>query len=148
MIWLLLAGLAVAENTGSEQVLEGIPVTQKGPLSSAQITLSIDVAVEQVDGVPMTSARSAGARLVLVPVQGEPVSLEHLVPTVSACRFRLPLRGPWVPGAEVQVQVQLTGDALPISLKPHLPLGAVQTAEGWTISAPDGDLVVDLPACT
>ena len=41
----------------------------------------------------------------------------------------------------------LTGDPLPMEVKPHLPQGAVAQDDGWLLLAPEGDLVVDLPAC-
>jgi hypothetical protein len=57
---------------------------------------------------------------------------------------RLQLSGPWAADA----RVVLTGDALPMTLVPHLPEGAVQAADAWILTASTGDLVLDLPACS
>jgi hypothetical protein len=60
----------------------------------------------------------------------------------------VPLKAEWVQGALVQVKVVLEGDPLPMAVQPHLPDGAQQKDGVWTLTAPMGDVVVDLPACS
>ena len=129
-------------------VVPGIGSNLAGPLSSGTITLTLDVAMAPVDGVPMSSARSVNAEFVLGGGHGQTFRLSKGQNSPSACRFRLPLAGPWAADASVEVRVVLTGDALPMTLKPHLPEGAVQQDDAWLLIAPQGDLVVDLPACS
>ena len=147
MIWALLVGLAVAKPTGQEMLVPGIGTNLAGPLSSGTITLTLDVAMTPVDGVPMSSARRVNAEFVLGGGHGQTFRLSKEQNSPSACRFRLPLAGPWAADAAVQVKVVLTGDELPMELKPHLPEGAVKQEDIWLLIAPKGDLVVDLPAC-
>ena len=147
MSWLLLAGLALAKPTGQEVALPGIGNHLAGPLSGGTITLTIDVVMTPVDDVPMSSAREVSADFELDGGHDQIFRLSRSQKTPSGCRFRLPLSGPWAADASVQVQVVLTGDPVPMEVKPHLPEGAVAQGEAWLLVAPKGDLVVGLPAC-
>ena len=147
MSWLLLAGLALAKPTGQEVALPGIGNHLAGPFASGTITLTIDVAMAPVDGVPMSSPRLVSADFELGGGHDQVFRLSREQKTPPACRFRLPLSGPWAAEAPVHVRVVLTGDPLPMEVKPHLPQGAVAQDDGWLLLAPEGDLVGDLPAC-
>jgi len=63
------------------------------------------------------------------------------------CRIRVPLAGAWSPGARVEVSLELQGTPPPMTLNPSLPDGAERTERGWVLTAPTGDLVIDVPGC-
>ncbi len=128
-------------------VLPGIGNHLAGPLTSGTITLTIDVAMTPVDGVPLSSPRAVSADFELGGGHDQKFRLSRAQKTPDACRFRLPLSGPWAEDAQVTVRVVLTGDPVPMDVKPHLPQGAVVQDDAWLLVAPKGDLVVDLPAC-
>jgi hypothetical protein len=145
--FLILVGLVLAKPTGQESVLAGIPDSVQGPLIGGRITLSLDVAMAPVDGIPMSRARAAVVDMTLNLAESQTHTLHQVQLNPGACRYRLALSGPWAADARVEVRVVLTGDALPMTLVPHLPEGAVQAEDAWIITAPTGDLVLDLPAC-
>ena len=147
MLWLLTA-LALAKPTGREVVIPGMATQNTGPLASGRVTLTLDVAMAPVDGIPMSSVRSARADFVVQTQAGKSLTVTRVPDGVDGCRFRVPLKAEWVQGALVQVKVVLQGDPLPMAVQPHLPDGAQQKDGVWTLTAPMGDVVVDLPACS
>ena len=52
-------GLVLAKPAGQESVVARIPESILGPLIGGRITLSLDVAMAPVDGIPMSRARSS-----------------------------------------------------------------------------------------
>jgi hypothetical protein len=145
--FLFLVALVLAKPTGQESVVAGIPESIQGPLFGGRITLSLDVAMAAVDGIPMSRARSVQVDMALDVAESQTHTLHWVQLNPGGCRYRLPLAGPWSADARVEVRVVLTGDALPMRLVPHLPEGAVQAEDAWILTAPTGDLVLDLPAC-
>ena len=147
MLWLVTA-LALAKPTASEVVIPGMATQNTGPLASGRVTLTLDVAMAPVDGIPMSSVRSARADFVVQTQAGKSLTVTRVPDGVDGCRFRLPLKAAWVPDALVQIQVVLSGDPLPMAVRPHLPEGAQEKDGVWTLTAPKGDVVLDLPACS
>ncbi len=147
MNWLLLIGLVFAKPTG-KVVVVGRPLTKMaGPLAGAKVTFTLDVEMAPVDGVPMSRARRAQTRVELKPVAGPMQQQTAQILDPDACRFRVPLQANWQEGARVELHLIVTGDPLPTKIQALLPPGAKLENEVWILTAPKGDLVVDLPAC-
>jgi len=146
MSWLFLAAMALAKPTGLVETLGSIP-QDAGPLAGGTATLSIDVQMVPVDGIPMTQLKAAKAAYVLVTDKGVQVLREESTASTKACRVRMLLDGPWLSDAEVTVRVKLTGAQLPMSPTVLLPEGARKVDDAWVLTAPKGAVVVDLPAC-
>jgi len=144
---LLWVGMALAKPTGLDASIGGIPADLNTPLQSATLTVTLDVEMRPVDGISMSRARKVSTHFVLTPMQGDPVPVEASLVNSPACRFRVPLAGPWQPGSALTVSVVITGDSLPMALDVQLPPGAKPAGQSWRLPAPTGELILTLPAC-
>jgi len=147
VIWLMLFGLATAKPTGQEVTVGRIPKGVANRIVNGRVTLTIDVQMAPVDGIPMSRARSATVDFELGTAQSGKQTVKGQVLQPAACRFRVPLAASWDPAAQVGLRVIVTGDPLPMEVQAHLPEGAKLVDDWWVVTAPTGDLVLDLPAC-